>query len=349
MVFSITALTAEESSGSPFATLIRQAVHIAVGLVLAMIVSRIKPETLKRFSTLAFVFAVFSLVLVLIPGLGAKAGGAQRWLQLGPLRFQPGEFAKIATVLFFSAFISRHHERMRLFGRGIVLPALVVGILALLLLLQPDFGSVVVISLVTGLQLWQFVRIGHIGLLAVTGALTLSTIAVTTPYRLRRLHAFLDPFKDPSNSGYQLIQSLIAVGSGGFWGRGLGGGEQKLYYLPAAETDFIFAVICEELGFVGAISVALIYLCIAWRGFRLARRHAGEPFLSSLAIGATSLIVLPAFINMSVVLGLLPTKGLALPLVSYGGSSIICTLLAVGVLWSLSRHSLHEELKESVR
>jgi cell division protein FtsW len=223
------------------------------------------------------------------------------------------------------------------FLTGVLIPFLIVATAGGLLLLQPDFGTTVILMSVVFFQLFTVARLRHLIAIGLAGVVALGVMAVSSPYRFRRLESFLDPFKDASATGYQLIQSLIAVGSGGLFGQGLGASKQKLFYLPASHTDFIFAVIVEELGLVGALFVVGLFVLIAVRGLRVARRLSADGFLSSLALGCTLIIVLPALLNMGVVLGLFPTKGLVLPLVAYGGTAMIVHLAAYGILLRLSR------------
>lgn len=337
MVFSTTAVESHVSVGDRAAMLKRHFVHLTVGIGMMFALSRSDPERWYRVSLPLLLMAFFFLLITLVPGIGHVAGGARRWLILGPLRFQPGEFAKLAAVLYFSSYIDRHHGEMSQFTKGVVLPFSLLGVFAALLLLEPDFGSTAVIVLVVIGQLFLVCRVRHMALIGISAATALGTLVLVSPYRMKRFLAFLDPFDDPNGSGYQLVQSLIAVGSGGLSGVGLGAGKQKLFYLPAAHTDFIFAVIAEELGFPGTMLVLGLFFVILLRGLRITRHFAERPYLACVALGCTLLVVLPALLNMGVVLGLLPTKGMVLPLVAYGGTAMIVHLAAVGILLRLSR------------
>lgn len=337
MVFSTTAVISQSNFGSSTSIVLRHVMHIGLGLIAMYLVSRVHPRKYEHWGGAILLIALILLLLVLIPGLGVRVGGALRWLKVGPIRLQPGELAKLAVVLYIASYIGRHRESLPRFLNGVLIPLGISATVGALLLLEPDFGSMVVIMTVSAVQIFiggtsvfQLLALGGLGALGVIG------LIISSPYRFKRIEAFLDPFRDPTASGYQLIQSLIAVGSGGLLGVGLGASKQKLFYLPAAHTDFIFAVIAEELGILGALFVILLFLVIAVRGIIIARRLALDPFLSSLAIGLTALIVLPAFLNMGVVLGLLPTKGMVLPLVGYGGSNVLVNLLAMGILLRLS-------------
>lgn len=299
--------------------------------------SRIPVAFLYKISAPLFIFSGILLVLVLVPGIGAAAGGAQRWISLGPLRMQPGELAKLGVVLFMASYIHRKQPKFGSFKTAIMVPFGLFAVFAILLLSQPDFGSTAVLGIIVFCQLFLAARIWHllgVGILGVGAGLML---VLTSPYRMKRLVTFLNPFDDPTSAGYQLIQSLIAVGSQGINGAGLGSGKQKLFYLPAAHTDFIFAVISEELGLFGGLFILSLFMIILWRGLDLANALSARMFPSSLALGLMLLIVLPALLNMGVVLGLLPTKGMVLPLIAYGGTAMIVQLSIVGLLLSLSR------------
>ena len=339
MVYSTTALRTPEAQGHNTAFAIRHLGSIVIGLVGMFSLSYISPLNMRRFARPLMIIGLVLLVMVLIPGIGYEAGGAKRWISLPGTRFQPSEFFKIIIVLYFADYISRHESQMNRFSRGIVVPVILLGLISVLLLLEPDFGSTAVISGVVFCMLMTSARVGHLLLLACGGLASLLAVSLAASYRLQRWQTFLDPFKDPKNAGYQLIQSLIAVGSGGLFGVGLGSSTQKLYYLPAAHTDFIFAVIAEELGLLGAIFCLLVYLLLGYRGFVLVKKNVEDPFMLNLALGCTLLICIPAVLNIGVVLGLLPTKGLVLPLVSYGGTAMVANLLVIGVLLSVSRYS----------
>ncbi|MCB0324039.1 MAG: putative lipid II flippase FtsW [Bdellovibrionales bacterium] len=337
MVFSTTAVPSQEFYGDSTSMVKRHLLHMIAGLAVFFVFSRLNPLLLQRIAVPLLFLTLSLLIVVLIPSVGHSAGGAQRWLTVGPLRMQPGELAKVAIIIYFAAYIDANRARMNLLVPGAIVPLVVISALAGLLLLEPDFGSTAVLTLVVLFQLFTVCRLSHLVGLGVLAATAGSILILTSPYRMRRLLAFLDPFQDASASGYQLIQSLIAVGSGGMSGAGLGAGKQKLFYLPAAHTDFIYAVIAEELGLLGALFVLGVFLLVLARGLLVAKRLAGHPFLSTLAVGCTMLIVLPALLNVGVVVGLLPTKGMVLPLVAYGGTAMMVHLAAMGILLRLSK------------
>ncbi len=338
MVYSTTAVTSEQLFGNPLLVLKRHVAHIALGLISLAIFSRVNPRLFVSLAPYLFGVAVLLLIIVLIPQLGHVAGGARRWVGVAGTRLQPGEFVKLLAVVSTAGYIGWQSGKLVNFWRGVGIPLVCTAVLGGLLLQQPDFGSsVVIFSVVFCMLLVGGSRLLHLGLIGVCGLVGGAGLILSSPYRMARVLAFLDPFSDPAKSGYQLIQSLIAVGSGGPLGVGLGAGKQKLFYLPAAHTDFIYAVVAEELGFVGALAIFGLVVVVAYRGFSIAKRLSADPFLCSLAAGLTLLIFLPALLNIGVVLGLLPTKGMVLPLMSYGGSAMLVNLTIVGMLLALSK------------
>ena len=338
MLYSTTAVVAAERSGDEFYYVKRQAVAAVLGLIGAVGVSLLPIRIFERIAIPFFLVCLIMLALVAIPGIGELAGGARRWIRVGGLRFQPAEIVKLGTAIYLARYFARHEARIDRFGAGFVRPLMIAAVPAALLLVQPDFGSAAIISsvavivaLTVGVPL-RYMVMSALGL-GGTGA----ALVITSPYRMQRVLAFMSPFEDSSGRGYQLIQSLIAVGSGSFSGLGLGESQQKLFFLPAAHTDFLFAVVAEELGFLGAAAVIALFCVVAWRGIRLASLLADRTFSFCLTVAMTALLVVPAFLNMGVVLGVLPTKGLVLPLLGYGGSSLIASLVAVGILQGLHR------------
>jgi cell division protein FtsW len=337
MVFNASYFYANDRYGDAFFFFRKQVVALACGAAALAAVSRVR---LQWFERLAYPLALSTgilLALVLVPGLGVVRGGARRWLALGHFSIQPAEFVKIAIVLYLARSIAAKRARMNEFGVGVLPHLLIVGLCVLLVAVQPDFGTAAILVLVLGLMLWGGgARAAHLlGLLLAV----LPVVAVTlvyTPYRWRRILAFLDPWRYSQDIAFQLVQSLIAFGSGGLTGIGLGESKQKMFFLPEAHTDFIFALVGEELGICGAVLVLGLFALIGARGFRIAMRHP-DPFASLLAFGVTLVILLEAVVNVGVVVGLLPTKGLALPFLSYGGSALICTMVQVGILAALSR------------
>lgn len=338
MVLSTTAPLGEQQHADGLMFAKKHVLHMLVGVLAMLGVQKIPPGQMLRLGPVILCGSFFLLALVLVPSVGIEAGGAQRWIGVGPLRIQPGEFVKLGIVLYIASYVGRQEQRLGTLAGGLAIPFGIVGAVVLLLLLQPDFGTSAVIGLIVFAQLLVAgARLTHLFGAAILGAAAAWTMIQSSAYRLRRIQAFLDPFDDPSNTGYQLIQSLIAVGSGGISGAGLGAGQQKLFYLPAAHTDFIFAVIGEEMGLIGC-SVALItFFLIGGAGISISLKLRESSELSTMAVGLTLLLCVPAFLNMMVVTGLLPTKGLVLPLVGYGGSAMVANLIAVGILMRLAK------------
>jgi cell division protein FtsW len=279
------------------------------------------------------------LVLVLVPPLAQPINGTRRWLRLGPISFQPAELAKLALIIYLAAYLAEKRDQVADFRRGLLRPLVITGVLALLVLAQPDLGNCLALIAVTfALLFLAGGRVRHLALLAAS-ALPFLVVAVwLAPYRVRRIMTFVDPWSDPRGSGFQIIQSWLAIGSGGLVGRGIGESRQKLFYLPEAHTDFIFAILGEELGFVGAVGVVALFAVLVWRGLRVGLR-APDTFGAYLALGITLLIATQTLVNLGVVTGSLPTKGLPLPFISFGGSALLVTMLSTGVLLNISQHA----------
>jgi cell division protein FtsW len=339
MTLNTTYFLSLSKTGAPFSLFKRQLVSVALGLTAMVLVARIPAHSLQRIARGTLVVSVILLLAVWIPGLGVTKSGARRWLGLGRLTIEPSELAKLAWVVFLADFLSRNEERIRDFRHGLLPPLLLFLVLAAIVLSQPDFGAAVILALLLfAMAFAAGVPIKQLG--AVGGVLSalFAYQAWHKSYRARRMLAFAHPWQLTRSAGFQLVQSLIALGAGGKWGVGLGAGEQKMFYLPQAHTDFVFAVVGEELGLVGALTVVSLFAMILVRGMRIARNEP-EPFASLLATGMTALLAFQALINMAVVTGLLPTKGLALPFLSYGGSAMMISLAALGVLLGLGRHA----------
>jgi cell division protein FtsW len=318
----------------------KQLIAIGAGLVGLVSASLIPAATFRRlaYPLLGLTFVV--LVVVLIPGIGILRGGARRWLMLPGFAFQPAELAKLAIVFYLAHSMARKEERIKTFAVGVLPHLIVAGLFLAVLLLEPDFGTALILAVV--LYLMLFIGGARVPHLLATGLMALPLLAyimLTAQYRLRRLMAFLDPWSDASSGGFQVVQSLIAFGSGQLWGRGLGESRQKLFYLPEAHTDFVYSVIGEEMGLLGALFVLGLFGLIILRGLRLTSKIE-EPFEQYLAFGLTVLLGLQGLIHMGVVMGLMPTKGLVLPFISYGGSAMVVNLVEAGILLGLSRRRL---------
>jgi cell division protein FtsW len=339
MVFNVSYFHAQDRFGDALLFVRKHVLSIVLGLIAGGLASCLPSDVYRRAAYPLLVVSLVALVLVLVPGLGVARGGARRWIALGPLSLQPSELAKFAVVLYLAASLARKGERVATFTLGVVPHALVAGAVAGLVVLEPDFGTCSLIIALLGAMLFVGgARLVHLALPALV-VLPLGAVAVwMEPYRWKRLIAFWYPDLDPLGVNFQLKQSFIAFGSGGLWGVGLGESRQKMFYLPEAHTDFIFSVIGEELGLAGALVVLALFAVVAARGFRVAVRHP-ERFASLLAFGVTLSLVLQAVVNALVVLGALPTKGLALPFISYGGSAMIAALAQIGVLIALARET----------
>jgi cell division protein FtsW len=337
MVFSSSSYAAMLSHHDPFYYLKRQGMWAVLALAAMFFAARVDYFRLERWANSFFLLSLFLLVLVLVGGLATK--GAVRWLSLGPLTFQPSELVKLALVLYLARGLARKQDRLESFKEGILPPLVVLGVAAGLVLAQPDLGTAIILAGTTYLMLFAAgARPSHLSLLAVAGiAATLAAI-VGEEYRLERLLAFRNPEADPQGAGFQTLQSLLALGSGRLFGVGLGFSRQKFLYVPEQHTDFIFAILGEELGFVGCLAVLILLFVVIWRGTRVALL-APNAFGRLLASGITSMLAFQALINLGVVTGTLPVTGITLPFVSYGGSSLLVTLAAVGVLLNLSRHT----------
>jgi cell division protein FtsW len=337
MVFNVSYFHGQERFGDALVFVRKQLLGIGLGVVALGLAARIPAEVYRRLAYPLLAIALVTLVLVLVPGIGAVRGGARRWMVVGPLSLQPTEFAKIALVLYLAHSLTRKGERVESFKIGVLPHALVVGLMAGLAVLEPDFGTLVLAAgLLVAMLYVGGVRLVHLGVVALAAVPALGLIAVQKPHVLERIFGFLNPDVDPLGVNFQLQQSFIAFGSGGLWGVGLGESRQKMFYLPEAHTDFIFSVVGEELGLLGALLVLALFTVVAVRGFRIALRHP-DPFASLLAFGVTLSIVLQVAVNVGVVLGVLPTKGLALPFLSYGGSAMIAALAQIGILLALAR------------
>ncbi|MBS1153678.1 MAG: ftsW [Myxococcaceae bacterium] len=336
MVYSASAITALDKMGDSFYFLKRQAIAAGLGLIAMGVAMKMGYRRMARLAYPLLVVAVILLIAVLIPGIGHAAGGARRWIRLPGISIQPAEVAKVAWVVYLAYSLAKKREKVKSFSIGFLPHLAIAGLLVLLCMAEPDFGSsVALIFLMFVLLFAAGAKLSYL-VGSVLFALPIAYAAIArSPYRMKRIVAFLDPWAHRHDVGYQVSESLMSIGSGGLTGLGLGDGRQKLFFLPEAHTDFLFAIIGEELGLLGVIALVLLYGVIIWRGIR-ASLAAAEPFGTYLGLGITSLIAFQAIVNMSVAMGLLPTKGLTLPFLSYGGSSLIMLMGASGLLLSIS-------------
>jgi cell division protein FtsW len=341
MVYSASAVMADERFGQPYFFLTKQLMFATLGVSLLGVVMRIDYRMYREpvFIWSCFGIVCFALVAVLF---GPKVAGARRWFGIGGLGIQPSELAKFSAIIFIAALLERRMHRINDAKYALAPIVLVVAIFVGLILLEPDFGTAMSLALIAAVMVFAAgVSYVYVAGAALTMLPLIAVLVIAFPYRRQRLMAFLNPWDDPLGSGFQIIQSLIAVGTGGITGRGLMNGVQKLFYLPEAHNDFIYAVIAEELGFIGATCLLACFCVVTWRGLRIAMQ-APDAFGGLVALGVTSMIAIQAFINMSVVLGLLPTKGIPLPFISNGGSSMLVNLVGMGVLLNVSQHASTE-------
>jgi cell division protein FtsW len=342
MVYSASVSSAERSLGNGSYYFARQLGSVVVGSVLMYLVMHTPLRLWERMGPYLLLLGLLLLVLVLVPGVGVNINGSSRWIRLGIVNLQPSELIKLFLVVYVAGYFVRKQEELQNFTHGIAIIGLVLMAAGILLLQEPDLGAVVVVTMtVLGMLFLAGVRFWHFGVMTLTGMGVVALLTVLAPYRLQRVVAFLDPWADPFNTGFQLVQALIAFGRGEWLGVGLGASVQKLYYLPAAHTDFLFAVTAEELGLVGVLSVMLLFALLVVRAFTISRRaqDAGLLYAARLAQGIALLLGVQAMISMGVNMGVLPTKGLTLPFMSYGGSSMLVNLMSVGLLLLIERET----------
>lgn len=325
----------------------RHLVWLGMALAGSVLVASVPTHLWQQHGNLLLIVAVLLLVAVLIPGIGRRVNGSQRWLQLGPFTLQASEAVKFCMIIFFSSFLSRKRDELVANWRGVLKPMLVLGAVVFLLLLEPDFGgSVVLAATVMGMLFIAGLRLHHFGVIAGGSLIALVVVATSESYRVERLKTYLDPWAAQFDGGYQLTQSLIAFGRGEWFGLGLGNSLQKLFYLPEAHTDFIFAIIAEELGLIGAVIIIGIFVALIVNLFSLAKRAiaADKAFTAYVAFGVAVMFAGQAFVNIGVASGLLPTKGLTLPFISYGGSSLLVSSVFIALLlrldWDMRREAI---------
>ncbi|NMB19885.1 MAG: putative lipid II flippase FtsW [Firmicutes bacterium] len=335
MVFSASSVMGLADAGNPYHYVQRQSILAVMGLLLMFVLMKVDYHIFKPLALPGLVVSFILLVAVLF--IGSGTGGATRWIRIAGFNLQPSEIAKLVMVNYVAVYLATKREKARKFFSGLLPILLITAAQFALIMLEPDFGTgvaliftVVVVLFAGGVHLGQ---LSVVGLSAVPVMVYLLTLK---EYRVRRLFAFLDPWSDPTDTGWNVIQSLLAIGSGGLFGLGLGKSKQKFSYLPEHHTDFIFAILCEELGFLGGVTVLLLYLVIAWRGLRIAMR-APDLYGTLLAIGITSMLAFQALLNIGVVTGSLPVTGIPLPFISHGGSSLLISLAGVGILLNISR------------
>ena len=338
MIYSSSYIWAEYKFGNPFKYAINQGVFLIIGIILMLIISKINYNFYKEKSNLILLASFILLVLVIIPGIGIVRNGSRSWFGIGSFGIQPSEISKIALVIFVSKYLSKNDKEKRV-TKNFVLPILLVIILFFgLIMLEPDFGTgmIIVCSLIglifiTGTNLSIFVKLGLVGILGIIA------LIIVAPYRLQRITSFLNPWSDPLGSGFQIIQSLYAIGPGGLLGQGFLNSRQKHFYLPEPQTDFIFSIIAEEFGVVGAFIVVGLFSFLLYRGISIAT-HCNDSFGKYLSFGILFQIIFQAIMNLMVVVGLIPVTGVTLPFISYGGSSLLVSMASIGIILNVSKN-----------
>ncbi len=338
MVFSSSAVTANVDYGDPYYFFKKQLVWAVISIVAMIIMMKLNFSKLKDFAVPLMVLAVLFLILVITP-LGVDVKGSSRSFSLGFMRFSPSEFAKVAMVMYLAKAMDMKIGKISSFTAGVMPFLVMLALICGLIMLQPDLGTAFTIAAtVFFMLLVAGAKWSHLGVIMLSGLGAVGAAIAVAPYRMERVVAFLNPWKYASDEGFQTIQSLYALGSGGLFGMGLGRSRQKFFYLPEQHTDFIFAILGEELGFIGCSVVVALFLLFAWRGYKIAI-NAPDNFSRLLAAGLTTIIVFQAFVNIAVVSGSLPVTGITLPLISYGGTSLLFTMIMVGLLLNISRYS----------
>ncbi|MDP1602181.1 MAG: putative lipid II flippase FtsW [Legionella sp.] len=347
MVASSSVMISTKYYHQPFHFLIRQFCYLCAGLFFALVVMRVDTSVWEKLSMPLLLVCLIMLLLVLVPGVGRIVNGSRRWLALGPIGIQVSELTKLVMIFYVAGYLVRHQKEISHSIVGFIKPMIILGLVSVLLLMEPDFGATVVIAgTIMAMLFLAGVRLRYyLGLLVIV-ICALAALAVSSPYRVARLTAFLNPWADQFNTGYQLTQSLIAFGRGGWLGVGLGDSVQKLFYLPEAHTDFLFAVLAEELGLCGVILVLALYSILVFRGLMIGYTAHGQErlFAAFTAYGLTFWLGLQATINMGVNSGLLPTKGLTLPMLSYGGASIIVNCVVIALLLRIDHENRWQSL-----
>lgn len=337
MVYSSSAIYAGETYGDSLFFLKRHLLFFIIGLILSFLVMSMDADYIKEHARHVMGLAMLLLVLVLIPGIGRLGGGARRWIDLGLFNIQPSEIAKIAVIIYIADFIERRETRVNNFFGGYLPPLITLGCVISLILLEPDLGTAITVGIIGMLLL--FIAGAALKHLFLTVLLTIPFVCYlifSTPYRKRRILAFINPWLDEQGTGFQIVQSFIALGSGGLFGVGVGQSKQKLFFLPAAHTDFVFSIIGEELGFIGVLCVVILFFVLMWQGARAAFK-VEDPFRKMLIFGVVFTIAFEVIVNIGVSSGFFPTKGLPLPFISYGGTSLVMHMVAIALLLNATR------------
>ena len=336
MIYSSSSIWAEYKFDDPYKYLKTQAFFLFIGYFLIYFISNIPYQIYKKYSNIILTSCIILLILVLIPGIGSVRNGSRSWFGIGSLGIQPSEFAKLGIIIFTAKYLSNNKVKDI---KKEVLPILsIVFIIFGLIMLQPDFGTgiiivmtIITILFVSGVKMNFFIKIGITGILGIIG------LIIIAPYRLKRIVSFLNPWKDPLGSGFQIIQSLYAIGPSGLLGRGLGNSIQKHFYLPEPQTDFIFSIISEELGFMGGLLISILFIIIIYRGINISIKQT-DPFAKYLSFGLIFSLAFQTILNLMVVVGLIPVTGVTLPFLSYGGSSLLISMINIGIILNISKH-----------
>lgn len=338
MISSASIVISYERTGSNYFYLNRQLIFMAIGFAAMIVFSMVDYRFWRRLALPLMILALLFLAIVLLPYFSSASHGANRWIIYGPINFQPSEFAKLAIIIYISGWLARRKDDVKSFSRGFLPFIFILAVVIFLIMKEPDLGTMAIIA---GSAAVVFFIAGaswiHVLLGAGSGIMVIIALIFSAPYRLSRLFTFLNPGSDPQGTGYQIKNAMIALGSGGLWGLGFGNSRQKYLYLPEAHTDAIFAVIVEEIGFIRASSIILLFVLLGYRGYKVAK-DAPDDFGRFLATGITTWFILQAFINLAAILGLIPLTGVPLPFISYGGSSLIISLAAVGILLNISKY-----------
>ncbi|KNZ71212.1 cell division protein FtsW [Thermincola ferriacetica] len=338
MVLSASSAFASAKFGKPFLFFYKQAIWSCLSICGLIFAANFEYKRLKRLVGPALFITLLLLVLLLIPGVADTRNGANSWLQLGPVSFQPSELVKLCTILILARVLANKQDKISFFQEGLLPPIFIIGVICVLIVLEKDLGTTMALAFTSFVMLFAAgARLSHLTPLALTGAVLASAAVFSEKYRLARFIAFMNPYADPRGTGYQIIQSLYAIGSGGVMGVGLGHSKQKFLYLPESYTDFIYSVLAEELGFIGGLFIIILFIIILVRGLRIAY-NIGDSFGSLLAIGITSMITVEAIMNISVATGSMPVTGITLPFISYGGSSLFFKMVGVGILLNISKY-----------
>ena len=339
MIYSASSIWAEYKFNDSFKYVKQQSLFIVIGIILMLAISKLDYKWYYKKTNVILAVCLFLLVLVLIPGIGSIRNGSRSWFGIGSFGIQPSEFAKLGLIIFTAKYLSNNNKFLKDIKKGVIPILLVLFLIFALIMLQPDFGTgmIIVVSIlammfIAGVNIKFFIGLGAIGIFGIVGLIAIA------PYRMDRITSFIDPWKDPLGTGFQIIQSLYAIGPGGLLGQGFLNSRQKQFYLPEPQTDFIFSIISEEFGFRGVLIVAGLFLVILYRGIKIALNSKDE-FSKYLAFGMIFQILIQAAMNLMVVIGLIPVTGVTLPFLSYGGSSLLISMISIGILLNISRSS----------